>query len=251
MTNQNAELHSNEELLSWAVENIKVWDDDYTHLRSDFSSEPFFTNTKYPWYIDYDDKQWNYDDKVSGYGYHAYLEVGEKFSTDTPQVITREDWEAAIAAKNAPTSSSEPLKGHIHAELMVEYALVAKTNPEPWREFQYWEEYDQVWLELDEDSSFHSSTEYRRKPTPPKTMNIGGIIVEAWPLEKASEVNVSRYYMPAIDCGGGFTVQDAEWYSDRYDISALENNIVFSTKEQAQAVADALNLVYNRALNKP
>lgn len=136
MTNQNAELHSNEELLSWAVENIKVWDDDYTHLRSDFSSEPFFTNTKYPWYIDYDDKQWNYDDKVSGYGYHAYLEVGEKFSTDTPQVITREDWEAAIAAKNAPTSSSEPLKGHIHAELMAEYALVAKTNPQPWREFQ-------------------------------------------------------------------------------------------------------------------
>lgn len=46
MTNQNTTT-SNQELLSWAVENIKEWNDDYTHLRSDSPGglcTPYFTS---------------------------------------------------------------------------------------------------------------------------------------------------------------------------------------------------------------
>lgn len=250
MTNPCTDVR-NEELLSWAVENIKVWDDDYTHLRSDFSSEPFFTNTKYPWYIDYDDKQWNYDDKVSGYGYHAYLEVGEKFSTDTPQVITREDWEAAIAAKNAPTSSSEPLQGHVHAELMAEYALVAKTNPAPWKEFESKHKRGEDWVTMYDHPYWDVDCDYRRKPTPPKTMDIGGVVVEAWPLDHMPPYRGS-YWTLQLGLETEHCVAPCEFTNniDQFDQQALYAGKAFPTKEQAQAVADALNLVYNRALGK-
>lgn len=219
-------------------------------MRGDFSSEPFFTNTKYPWYIDYDDKQWNYDDKVSGYGYHAYLEVGEKFSTDTPQVITREDWEAAIAAKNAPASPSEAQQGHVHAEIMAEYALVAKTNPEPWKEFEVLNSEVKGWEELDTSPRWFEDAQYRRKPTPPKTTNIGGVIVEAWPLEKAE---IWGNYFEVLQHYGEFMINKLEpwkWAEGTFYDRVLKAGYVFATEEQAQAVADALNLVYNRAIGK-
>ncbi len=37
-------MNDNTELLTWAVENIAEWNDDYTHLRSDSTYSPFFTN---------------------------------------------------------------------------------------------------------------------------------------------------------------------------------------------------------------
>lgn len=240
----------NQELLSWAVENIEDWNDDYTHLRSDISGEPFFTTENYPWYIDSDDKQWNYND-LSGFG-RAYLELGEEFSTNTPQVITKEEWLDGIAAKNAPTSSSEPLQGHVHAELMAEYALVAKTNPEPWKEFEEYWEGGNSWDVLDEDNSyFHSKKKYRRKPTPPKTMNIGGIVVEAWPLDHMPPYRGS-YWTLQLGLETEHCVAPCEFTNniDQFDQQALYAGKAFPTKEQAQAVADALNLVYNRAIGR-
>lgn len=43
MTNANNILpNGNDELLSWAVENVAEWNDSYTHLRSDNSNKPIF-----------------------------------------------------------------------------------------------------------------------------------------------------------------------------------------------------------------
>lgn len=227
MTNQNTTT-SNQELLSWAVENIEEWDDDYTHLRSDISKEPFFTTKNYPWYIDPDDKQWKYND-LRGYG-RAYLEAGKEFSTDTPQVITKEEWTAAIIAKNASTTSSQAQQGHVHAELMAEYALVAKTNPEPWKEFEVLNSEVKGWEELDASPRWFPDAQYRRKPTPPKTMNIGGIVVEAWPLEEMPSAGLS-YWALIVEDNAKFDADKFTNDQDSLDEAILYAGKAFSTKE--------------------
>lgn len=254
MTNQNTTT-SNQELLSWAVENIKEWDEDYTHLRSDKSTNPVFYTTGY-WHV-IPRNIWDNPSKDGWRGQWCNL-AGKLFSTATPQVITKEEWLEGVAllkhyddglVMDAPTSSPEPLQGHVHAEIMAEYALVAKTNPEPWKEFEVLNSEVKGWEELHTSPRWFADAQYRRKPTPPKTMNIGGIVVEAWPLDTAPKYKEEFYYVHLQD---KFVVEELLWsgYGCGF-CSQLELGRSFSTKEQAQAVADALNLVYNRALGKP
>ena len=177
--------------------------------------------------------------------------------TPKPQVITKEEWsngvllwQDGIAAKNAPTSSSEPITGHVHAEIMAEYALVAKTNPEPWKEFEQYVEELGSWIPLVEHSHWFSTRiKYRRKPAPPKTMDIGGVVVEAWPLEEMPPAGLS-YWALIVEDNAKFDVDKFTNDQDSLDEAILYAGKAFSTKEQAQAVADALNLVYNRALGR-
>jgi len=129
-------MNDNTELLTWAVENITTWNDDYTHLRSDASRYPFYTRDgKYGWLPDRAYKlTWASDDN-NGFS-SVYKELAKDFSTTTLQVITKQEWQAAKASSNALKTACKPQQGHIHAELMAEYAIVAKTNPEPWKEFE-------------------------------------------------------------------------------------------------------------------
>lgn len=254
MTNQNTTT-SNQELLSWAVENIKEWNGDYTHLRSDACVEPFFTDMCYCWYIHGNNTEWVFrmleidnDDFCSN---RIWLDVGEEFSTDTPQVITKEEWLNGVASKNAFVASQEAQQGHVHAELMAEYALVAKTNPEPWKEFEVFNSAVKGWEELHTSPRWFADAQYRRKPTPPKTMNIGGIVVEAWPLDHMPPYGGS-YWTLQLGLETEHCVAPCEFTNniDQFDQQALYAGKAFPTKEQAQAVADALNLVYNRALGR-
>ncbi|RTL03663.1 hypothetical protein EKK58_12510, partial [Candidatus Dependentiae bacterium] len=130
-------MNDNTELLTWAVENITTWNDDYTHLRSDSSLTPFYTERNSQWYLSRGGWTTNQD-------YHAHFKnLDKEFSTKTPQVITKLEWESAKLAALYRDSmqiplktTQEPILGHIHAEIIAEYAIVAKTNPEPWKEFE-------------------------------------------------------------------------------------------------------------------
>ena len=252
MTNPNTAA-GNQELLSWAVENIKEWNGDYTHLRSDACVEPFFTDMCYCWYIHGNNTEWVYrmleidnDDFCSN---RIWLDVGEEFSTDTPQVITKEEWLNGVASKNAFVASQEAQQGHVHAELMAEYALVAKTNPKPWKEFEFKDPGSVNWIGCSNGTMlFQNWREYRRKPTPLKTMNIGGVIVEAWPLDHMPPCGEEFFY---VSLGHECKFEVMTFYAKGRNLDyLLESKRTFSTKEQAQAVADALNLVYNRAIGK-
>jgi hypothetical protein len=245
----------NQELLSWAVESIKEWNHDYTHLRSDKSTSPVFYTTGY-WHVIHRNI-WDNPSKDGWRGQWCNL-VGKKFSTDSPQVITKEEWLEGVAllkhyddglVMDAPTSSSEAQQGHVHAEIMAEYALVAKTNPEPWKEFEALNSEVKGWEELDTSPRWFEDAQYRRKPTPPKTMNIGGIVVEAWPLEEMPPAGLS-YWALIVEDNAKFDVDKFTNDQDSLDEAILHAGKAFSTKEQAQAVADALNLVYNRAIGR-
>ncbi len=265
-------MNDNTELLTWAVDNITTWNHDYTHLGSDCSVNPFYTKecARSSWMAEYG--RWGTSALVTTGLFH---ELEAEFSTKTPQVITKQEWQDAklrnafntvlemrhssskvdSTAQDGSESQGEALQGHIHAGLMAEYAEVAKTNPEPWKEFEYLcgyykdgEEVD-VWEPCLADLCFRAEVKYRRKPSPPKTMTIGGIVVEAWPLESSSYLDQPYYWAVEIDDGGNFYAGEfkrAVFAKLFYNL--LAKGKVFSTKEQAQAVADALNKVYNDAL---
>lgn len=238
-------MNDNDELLTWAAQNITEWDDDYTHLRSDNNEyNSLFYTSGVNWYSS--NSQWECD----GEQYTIKDEDGfcTSFSTKTPQVITKQQWLDATASKNAISSSCKPVLGHIHAKLMAEYAEVAKTNPEPWREFEGRPKTSTRWQELDDHPGWLDIFEYRRKPSPPKTMTIGGIVVEAWPLE---ELQLDNIFFCINLWHGLYEVEEFRHWNaasaqgvDKF----LKAGYIFSTEEQAQAVADALNKLYNDAL---
>ena len=261
-------MNDNTELLTWAVDNITTWNHDYTHLRSDCSVNPFYTKecARSSWMAEYG--RWGTSALVTTGLFH---ELEAEFSTKTPQVITKQEWQDAKlrnafntvlemrhsiskvdnTAQDGSESQGEALQGHIHAGLMAEYAEVAKTNPEPWKEFEYLcgyykdgEEVD-VWEPCLADLCFRAEVKYRRKPSPPKTMTIGGIVVEAWPLESLN--GISGDYIYTIESGVEhhvIAIPTKEIYTGPRYLAGK----YFSTKEQAQAVADALNKLYNDAL---
>lgn len=264
--NDNTKIATgNDELLTWAVDNITTWNHDYTHLRSDCSVNPFYTKecARSSWMAEYG--RWGTSALVTTGLFH---ELEAEFSTKTPQVITKQEWETA-KLRNAfntvlemrHSSSCKPQQGlnevqvgHIHAKVMAEYAEVAKTNPEPWKEFEYLcgyykdgEEVD-IWEPCLADLCFRAEVKYRRKPSPPKTMTIGGIVVEAWPV---SEPETGVVYFEVIKHYGEFgslPVQAWRFAEGTFQDRVLKAGYIFPTEEQAQAVADALNKLYNDAL---
>ena len=252
-------MNDNTELLTWAVDNITTWNHDYTHLRSDCSVNPFYTKecARSSWMAEYG--RWGTSALVTTGLFH---ELEAKFSTKTPQVITKQEWQDA-KLRNAfntvlemrHSSSCKPQQGlnevqvgHIHAKVMAEYAEVAKTNPEPWKEFEKGildDNGELEWVSMTLLDAFESWHKYRRKPSPPKTMTIGGIVVEAWPLESLN--GISGDYIYTIESGVEhqvIAIPTKEIYTGPRYLAGK----YFSTKEQAQAVADALNKLYNDAL---
>lgn len=262
--NDNTKITTgNDELLTWAVQNITEWNDDYTHLRSDCSVNPFYTKecARSSWMAEYG--RWGTSALVTTGLFH---ELEAEFSTKTPQVITKHEWQDA-KLRNAfntvlemrHSSSCKPQQGlnevqvgHIHAKVMAEYAEVAKTNPEPWKEFEKGildDNGELEWVSMTLLDAFESWHKYRRKPSPPKTMNIGGIVVEAWPLESIK--NYGDEYFEVTQHFGEFLVTSpAPWVlaEEAFKNRVLRAGYIFSTEEQAQVVADALNKVYNDAL---
>jgi hypothetical protein len=245
ITNPNAEL------LTWAVENITEWNDDYTHLRSDSNgfNSLFYTNGT-NWKIHYkllSEKEWECVDEQ----YTFNETFSRQFSTKTPQVITREEWlnakhKTRVVFKTPSKTSCSLQEGHIHAELMAEYALVAKKNPKPWEEFEYLG-IDGVWESMSSNISWYEDVIYRRKPSPPKTMKIGDIGVEACPLKEALNLD-APYYMLSED-QGYFCADLEHWDNNEFDMDRLKAGKLFATRQECVAVADALNSIYKKAVD--
>ena len=235
-------MNDNTELLTWAVENITEWNDDYTHLRSDSSRIPLFF-TYGDWFID-GENDWH------PIGRADHTSLYKNFYTKTPQVITKQEWQAAKASSNALKTAQEATQGHIHAKLMAEYAIVAKTNPEPWEEFEVKYERGGDWSVMTDSSVFNSTYMYRRKPKPKPKMNIGGIIVEACPL-KHIEIGqefyeITQHFKKHIV----LDVNNWRFAGDTFKCRALKTGYIFATQQEAQAVADALNNLYKKAVDE-
>ena len=85
-------MNKNQELLDWCAENIEEWDGEWTHIRSDFSQHPLF----------YSRKSWDLSGEQRWFRYGACGDwkcVDGDFTTDTPQVVSKEAWEEAVTKK--------------------------------------------------------------------------------------------------------------------------------------------------------
>lgn len=121
--------------------------------------------------------------------------------------------------------------GHVHAELMAEYAKDAAKSTEPWKDWEMTDSFDTTsWISCTGHPGWISVLNYRRKP---KTVTINGIVVNKGLTEAKYDTLV---YIPALDLPKKYI---AIRFEDTYQRS-LERGLVHATKEDAIAMADAM-----------
>lgn len=93
-------VNPNQELLDFCVKPVEEWDEDYTHIRSDGSCYPLFFSGGI-WYVD------KGDDWVSSTRGGWAKMRDHDFSTETPQVISKQEWLDAKQVKEENTNMSD------------------------------------------------------------------------------------------------------------------------------------------------
>ena len=136
--------------------------------------------------------------------------------------------------------------GHVHAELMMQYAQDAQETETPW---ERWEVYGTVtgkWLSLGECFYFMPESKYRRKPKLLSVTLVSGEVV-SWPEPHRAELdNRDAYYY--VDVGGSVMVE--VWQGVIWDRTTLSNGWLHLTKEAAEQHAAALRKINTQGKSK-
>lgn len=135
---EEVQANPNQELLDFCVENIAKWDDEYTHVRSDnnYFHAPIFYSTG----------DWVVGDGEDGWGCGCDSSFDEiswlDFSTNTPQVISKQEWVDAkeLASKEQIKLTKEDL---VHKLETLGYKVTLEKKPEV--------QVGQVWLDANEN----------------------------------------------------------------------------------------------------
>ena len=113
--------------------------------------------------------------------------------------------------------------GHIHAELMAQYAEDAKQHDRPW---ELWQQGDhEVWVGCTYNPNWEIDRSYRRKP---QTIMIGEHEVPE-PCREVPEVGQKVWAIHPINRVEPFT-----WYSSKACHDALKSGFVHLTEEAAE-----------------
>ena len=121
--------------------------------------------------------------------------------------------------------------GHVHAELMAEYAKDAAKSKEPWKDWEISASFDSTyWISCTRNPGWDSARHYRRKP---KTVTINGIVVNKGltKVKSGDKVFMTDLYAPD---------KYIVLRSSRNFGCSLARGLLHSTKEDAIAMADAL-----------
>ena len=125
------------------------------------------------------------------------------------------------------------MSGHIHAELMAQYAEDARETDAPWKRWEFKDKYESLWRNLSTNPGWHKDDEYRRKP---RTITINGREVPE-PMRSAPAIG-SRYYLVDTSSRQLFGIEN--WDGDAIEQIWLSRGLCHSTKEAAIAHAEAL-----------
>lgn len=125
--------------------------------------------------------------------------------------------------------------GHIHADLMRQYAEDALTTDKPWINWQCYSTKEQAWINLSQACIWHPSVQYRRKP---KTININGFDVPEPCKDKTKIGRFTRYWV--VNLSNGHLVLGCSWDNDETDNIRLQNGLIHLTEEAALCHAKAL-----------
>lgn len=121
-------------------------------------------------------------------------------------------------------------QGHVHAELIAQYAEDAKTTDKPWKNFQ-WRTRDSTWLAMQKDMQFESKYEFRRKPKP---HNVHGVEI---PVFEFTPKVGERYYTANVGL--------PEFFEDGYKTSEdctftqrmIERGLLYPFTEEGKQAA--------------
>ena len=119
--------------------------------------------------------------------------------------------------------------GHIHAELMAQYAEDAKQHDKPWELWQYND--GDTWIGCSIHPRWVPDCPYRHKP---RTVQIGDIEVPE-PCKVALEYG-QDYYVPSLTAGASWRT----WNDDKHDARVLKSNLVHLDFQSAEIHAKAL-----------
>ena len=134
-------------------------------------------------------------------------------------------------AKDLVADYIEPL-GHIHAEKMEQYAKDAKTNPEPWKLWEFYSRIAGKWLQASGSLDWTESTKYRRKP---RTINS----IEVPEPLRVAPAGGTEVWIPSLS--GKDKCHALTWrYDGNWRELELERGLVHMTREAAIAHAEAL-----------
>lgn len=120
--------------------------------------------------------------------------------------------------------------GHIHAELMAQYATDAKQHDEPW---ELWQHYASgTWVDCVRHPSWSSNSQYRRKPRL--------VLIGDYEVPEPCKVVLAygqEYFVPSL-------TQEIPirrtWVNDYNDRLALASNLVHLDQQSAALHAKAL-----------
>ena len=136
----------------------------------------------------------------------------------------------------------EEQQGHIHADLMLQYAQDAMETDKPW---ERWEVYGKItgrWLSLSEGEglSFISEHQYRRKPKMLSVTLASGEVV-SWPEPHRTELEYGDPYFYFVPTHGDIMLK--KWDCAPWDRTTLSNGYIHLTKEAAEQHATALRKI--------
>ena len=113
--------------------------------------------------------------------------------------------------------------GHIHAELMAQYAEDAKQHDRPWELWQHGDH--EVWVGCTSNPGWHTDHSYRRKP---QTIMIGEHEVPE-PCREPLHSGQKFWAVNPFTGPQGFT-----WDGSKEDLHALKSGFVHLTEEAAE-----------------
>ena len=124
--------------------------------------------------------------------------------------------------------------GHVHADLMMQYAQDAMETSEPW---ELWEvRYHDKWCGLSVHPHWNAPCEYRRKPKMINVTLMNGEVV-SWPEPQRTELEYGDVYYD-VNANGSVTFE--EWNCTTWEIGTLANGWIHLTKEAAEQHSYAL-----------
>lgn len=127
----------------------------------------------------------------------------------------------------------EVVMGHIHAELMMQYAEDARETDKPWERWQYLPCGQTAWEQCSIGPVWCSAWQYRRKP---RTITINGREVPE-PLRKVPLYGDTYHVVTFASWGAPYCFV---WGDDERQSKWFALGLCHSTKEAAIAHAEAL-----------
>ena len=134
-------------------------------------------------------------------------------------------------AKDLVADYIEPL-GHIHAEKMEQYAEDAKTNPEPWKLWEFYRPSLGEWNPAIGNPMWANDIKYRRKP---RTINS----IEVPEPLRVAPAGGTKVWIPSLSCKDKCHARTWRYDNNQWELE-LERGLVHTTREAAIAHAEAL-----------